>query len=135
MPFGTGNTSSGMDLGWMRWKDFDIAVYGTPEIQEFDPMIPTVISHAMGVVLLIDASDPASFDRARDLAAMVLRRNLPIIVAMNKNDLPGAMDEARIREVLKISEKIPVVPITATSKQDVERILESLVDYITRFLY
>ena len=130
-----GDTTSEMDLGWMRWKDFDIAVHGTPENKEFDPMMPTLLKHAMGVVVLIDASDPASFDRARDLIAMVGRHNLPIIVAANKKDLPGIIDETGIREVLKIPEKIPVVSITATSRQDVETVLESLVDYITRFPY
>ena len=126
---------AGMDLGWIRWKDFDIAVYGTPANQEFEPMIPTVLRHAMGVVLLIDASNPASLSRARDLIAMVERHNLPIIIAANKKDLPGKVDETGIREALKISDKIPVVPIVATSKHDVETVLESLVDYITRFPY
>jgi hypothetical protein len=129
------DTIAEMDLGWLRWKDFDIAVYGTPSIPEFDPMIPTVLRNAMGVVLLIDAADPASFTRARNLIAMVNRHNLPMIVAANKKDLQGKIDETSIRRALGIQDKIPVVSVTSTKKQDVDTVLESLVDYITRFPY
>jgi uncharacterized protein len=125
------DTTAEMDLGWLRWKDFDIAVYGTPSIPEFDPMIPTVLRNAMGVVLLIDAADPGSFTRARDLIAMVNRHNLPMIVAANKKDLPGTIDVTSIRKALGIQDRIPVVSVTSTKKQDVDTVLESLVDYIT----
>jgi hypothetical protein len=127
------DTTAEIDLGWMRWKDFDIAVYGMPSLPEFDPMIPTLLKHVMGVVLMIDATDRESFDRSHELMALIYRHNRPMIVAANKKDLPGTVDEHGIRNVLEIPEKIPVVSITATRKQDVDRVLESLVDYITRF--
>ena len=39
-----------MDFGWLRWKNFDITLYGTPGNMEFDPHILPMLRHAMGVV-------------------------------------------------------------------------------------
>ena len=50
-----------MDYGWLRWRDFDISLHGTPGHTQYDPLIPPALKHAMGVVLVIDATKPDTF--------------------------------------------------------------------------
>ncbi|MFA5237538.1 MAG: ADP-ribosylation factor-like protein [Methanoregula sp.] len=128
-------TTVAMDFGWLHWKDFDITLYGTPGQPRFDPMLPMILHNAMGVVLLVDATDPEHLTRARHLYTTIAKLHVPIVVAANKKDLPGFMSEEEIRKGIGIGKNIPVFSISALQKDDVREVLESLVDSITRFIY
>jgi signal recognition particle receptor subunit beta len=122
-----------MDYGWLRWRDFDITLHGTPGPAEYDPLIPPALKHAMGVVLIIDATKPDTFPRARHLIGMISKKKVPFVIAANKNDLPGSIAAGKIRNDLGIPNTIPVYPIAATRPADVHQVLEALVDYITQY--
>jgi len=128
-------TTVAMDFGWLRWKDFDITLYGTPGHTRFDPLLPPYLRHAIGVVLVIDATKPDSFPRAKYLIDMAVKRRIPYVIAANKNDLPRVIQPKEIRTALGIRDDIPVFPVTATRRSDVHFVLESLVDSITQFSY
>ncbi|MCK9580651.1 MAG: GTP-binding protein [Methanoregula sp.] len=125
--------SKAMDFGWLRWRDFDISLHGTPGQDEYDPLIPAALEHAMGVVLVIDATRQDTFVRARQVIDLIERKNLPFIVAANKSDLHGSIAAETIRHKLEIQKTIPVYPIAATRPADVHRVLEALVEYITQY--
>jgi uncharacterized protein len=122
-----------MDHGWLRWRDFDITLYGTPGHTEYDPLIPPALKHAMGAVLVIDATKPDTFLRARNLIEMIKKKKIPFVVAANKSDLPGKLAPGKIRKELDIPKEVPIVAISATRKADVHQVLESLVDYFTQY--
>jgi uncharacterized protein len=124
-----------MDYGWLRWRDFDISLHGTPGHTRYDPLIPPALKHAMGVVLVIDATKPDTFPRACYLIDMIEKKKIPFVVAANKSDLPGSMPPESIREKLNLQRKIPIYPISATQRSDVHQVLESLVDYITQYAF
>jgi small GTP-binding protein len=126
-------TTVAMDFGWLRWKDFDITLYGTPGQTRFDPVVPGMLSHAMGVVLLIDATNPDALERALHHVQLIKDKHLPMVVAANKADRKDVMSEKEIRKRLNLSRKVPVFFISATRKEDVRLVLESLVDSITKF--
>jgi uncharacterized protein len=128
-------TTVAMDFGWLRWKDFDITLYGTPGHTRFDPLLPPYLRHAMGAILVIDATKPDLLPRARHLIEIIVKRRIPYVVAANKNDLPGVMSHAEIRQALGIHDDIPVFSISATRRSDVHFVLESLIDSITQFSY
>ena len=128
-------TTVALDFGWLRWKDFDITLYGTPGHIRFDPLLPPYLWHAMGVILVIDATKPDMLPRARSLIQMIVKRRIPYVIVSNKIDLPGVMSPKEIRTALGISDDIPLFPISATKKSDVHFVLESLVDSITQFRY
>ena len=132
---GSDMTTVALDFGWLRWKDFDITLYGTPGQTRFDPLLPPYLGHAMGAVLVIDATKPEMLPRARNLIDMIVQRRIPYVIAANKNDLPGVMSQDEIRKGLGIGEDIPLFPIAAPRKSDVNFVLESLVDSITQFRY
>jgi hypothetical protein len=86
----------------------------------------------MGVVLVIDATRPGLLSSARQLIEKVTVHLTPLVIAANKSDLPGSMDEQEIRKSLGIPADIPVFAISAIRKPDVRFVLESLVDSITQ---
>jgi signal recognition particle receptor subunit beta len=134
---GTGGdtTTVAMDFGYLRLKDFGINLYGTPGQSRFDPLIPPLLSHAMGVVVIIDVTRPETFARARDQIGLVAKKRVPVVIAANRHDLPGAAGEEAIRRTLGIPDKIPVFMVSALRRDDVHRVLESMVDHITQFSY
>jgi len=128
-------TTVAMDYGWLHWRDFDITLYGTPGERRFDPIIPQLIRHAMGVVLVIDVTDPGTFERARDLIRIAKGDRLPLVIAANKSDLPHDTGAGDIRHALGIRDDVPVHFISSMKKSDVRHVIEFMVDYITRFAY
>jgi len=128
-------TTVAMDFGWLRWKDFDITLYGTPGHTRFDPLLPPYLKHAMGVVLVVDATKPETFPRAKHLIEMTAKRRIPYVIAANKHDLPQGIQSGEIKSALGIGDEIPFFPISATKRSDVHFVLESLVDSITQFSY
>jgi hypothetical protein len=128
-------TTVAMDFGWLRRKDFDITLYGTPGQPRFDPMIQVLLKNAMGVVLVIDATKRDQLARARHLFQIITGLKVPLVIAANKNDLPDCLSESEIRDKLGIADTIPVFSISAQQREDVLRVLESLVDFITQFSY
>ncbi|MDD1684657.1 MAG: ADP-ribosylation factor-like protein [Methanoregula sp.] len=134
---GTGGdtTTVAMDFGYLRHNDFGITLYGTPGQSRFDPLIAPLLGHAMGVVVVIDATRPETFGRARDLIGLVAKKRVPVVIAANRHDLPGAAGEEVIRRTLGIPDEIPVFMVSARKRADVHRVLESMVDHITQFSY
>jgi signal recognition particle receptor subunit beta len=128
-------TTVAMDFGWLRWKDFDITLYGTPGQTRFDPIVPKLLNHAMGAVLLIDATKPQTLERARHHIQLIREKRLPMVVAANKADLEDIMSEDEIRRHLQLPKDVPVFFISATRKTDVRFVLESLVDFISKSKY
>jgi uncharacterized protein len=128
-------TTVAMDFGHIRWKTFDITLYGTPGHTRFDPLIPPLLHHAMGVVVVIDATKPATFSRARDLIGLLVKQWMPVFIAANKGDLHGAVNEQGIRSSLGIPGDTPLFFISAKKKADTHRVLESMVEHITQFSY
>lgn len=128
-------TTVTMDLGWLHLRGFDITLFGTPGQPRFDPIMPQIIRNAMGVIMIIDVTRPDSLPRARDLLTLVYAARIPLVVAMNKADLPHQMDERQVRESLKLRDEIPVFFISSFRRSDVYSVLESMVDRITRESY
>jgi hypothetical protein len=124
-----------MDLGMLHWKGFDITLYGTPGQPRFDLLISGILRHTMGVILMVDATKPRLLPRAKEMISLFAERRVPMVIAANKNDLPGRMEEKEIRTALGIRNDIPLFFISATRKADVRYVLESLVDTITQFPY
>ena len=99
-------------------------------------MLPVILHNAMGVVLLVDATNHEQLARARHLYKIITRMHVPIVVAANKKDLPGRHKRrGDSGKGIGIGKNIPVFLISAQQKDDVRDVLESLVDSITRFIY
>jgi small GTP-binding protein len=126
-------TTVAMDLGWLHLKGFEITIYGTPGMPRFDPIIPQLVLHAMGIVLVIDVTREDNLGRAKALMELAHAERLPLVVAVNKVDLPHTLTEEKIRSRLELREDTPVYFISALRRAEVRHVIESMVDQITRF--
>ena len=129
---GGDSTTVALDFGKLRRKDFDITLYGTPGHERFDPLIPPLLNHAMGVVVIIDAGKPAKFSRARDLIGLLGKHRVPVVIAANRSGQPGSTEGDTIRKALGLPDDAPLFFISAREKTDTHRVLDSLVDHITQ---
>ncbi len=126
-------TTVAMDLGWLHFKGFDITIYGTPGQPRFDPILPQLASHAMGVVMVIDVTRPEQMDRVRTLMELAKVNLIPMVIAANKCDLPHTMNEADIRNSLHLKDDVPIHFISALRRSDVRLVVEALVHRITTY--
>ncbi|MCQ8893128.1 MAG: GTP-binding protein [Methanolinea sp.] len=125
-------TTVAMDLGWLHLKGFDITIFGTPGQPRFDPIITRIVKNAMGIIMVIDATRPDTFPRARELLTLAYAARIPVVIAMNKADLPHSLDEHTVREGLKLRDDVPIFFISSLKRSDVHDVLESMIDRITR---
>src|SRR5690606_17049132 len=121
--------------GWLHFRGFDITIFGTPGQPRFDPILPQIVQNAMGIILILDATRPDSLARARELLTLPHAAKLPLIVAVNKSDLPHQMDEVMVRESLRLRDDVPVFFISSLKRSDVHFVIETMVDRITRHPY
>lgn len=128
-------TTVAMDLGWLHLRGFDITIFGTPGQPRFDPIIPQLVKNAMGIILLLDATRPDSLNRAKELLGLAHAEKLPLVIAVNKSDLPHQMDDGTIRKSLDLRDDIPIFFISSLKRSDVHHVVESMVDRITRHPY
>lgn len=128
-------TTVAMDLGWLHFRGFDITIFGTPGQPRFDPILPQLVRNAMGIILVIDATKPDTLARARELLMLPSASKLPLVVAVNKTDLPHLMDEVMVRESLRLRDDVPVFFISSLKRSDVHFVIETMVDRITRHPY
>jgi signal recognition particle receptor subunit beta len=119
-------TTIAMDHGYLDYKGFAADIYGTPGQEVFDPILEFLAEEALAVVLVVDATKPDTFPRARRMLQLTKGYALPMVVAANFTDLPEAMDPDEVREGLGLPPDVPVVPTIAVRTGWVEELLEAL---------
>lgn len=121
-------TTVAMDRGTVTLDGVKVEVFGTPGQARFDPLLPTLASQAVGAILLVDATQPETFGRAKDMLQKVWKRGLRAVIALNKADLPGALapDEARRR--LTPPPGVDLLSCVATDADSARIVLRHLVD-------
>ncbi len=121
-------TTIAMDHGYLDFRGFACDLYGTPGQELFDPILGTLAEEAVAVVLVINAGDVGSFERARTMMRLTHAHSLPLIVAANHHDREGALGADEIRAKLMLPSDVPILPTVATEGRGVPELLEALVD-------
>lgn len=125
-----GTTIAG-DHAHVMIKGFSMDLFGTPGQKRFIPTLKAFAVDAMGIVMMVDAADPRSFEAASEMLYTANDAGVPYIIAANKCDVKGALDGEGIRKKMGVPESVPVVSICASKKADVERALDLLTRMIT----
>lgn len=120
-----------MDKGTVDRDGLRVEVFGTPGQERFDPIVKPIMAQAVGIVLILDSTDPDSFQRGKDMLDMGWRKGLSALVIANKQDQAGAMAPEAVRQAIDLPESIPVVGCVAT---DPAKAREALHQLITRIL-
>lgn len=123
-------TTIAMDHGHVEHKGFSVDIFGTPGQARFDPILKMLGSEAMGVILIIDSTNPVEFSRAKEMLALSRSFGLPYVVVANKQDLPGALKLEEIRIKMKIPADVPIIPAVVIDKKGVIEAFEKLLDRI-----
>lgn len=121
-------------VAWFDWRPTHVGKYDDCEVT-VRVIAPsggdvTEVASADGVVLVID-SDPAALDRNRR-AATALRdelsgRQVPVVVQLNKRDLPHALSEEKLVAALSLDEW-PRISASAAAGEGVVETLERAIE-------
>ncbi len=124
-------TTVAMDHGRLRVPGgdgappIDLMLFGAPGQERFDFMWRILARGALGYVLLVDASDEASWEDAVAIdATFSVGAGLPRVVGVNRH-APG-QDLEQLRELLGIEPGVPVVscdPRSSSSARDLLLVL------------
>jgi len=127
-------TTVAMDFGKIRIDDeHELYLFGTPGQFRFDFMWEILGEGALGIIILVDSTDPTTFHEARKIINFFQSRfPVPIVVGANKQDLPNAWSPEDVRIALDIDEEegIPVVPLSAVNKDSVKNVLLILLEIV-----
>jgi len=118
-------TTVALDHGRVEYRGFIIDIFGTPGQERFDPILKTLGGEALGVIVVVDSTNPESFPRAKDMLEKTTKFGLPYVIAANKQDLPNALSPDEIREIMKLPD-VPIIPMSALKKDGVFRVLDAL---------
>jgi signal recognition particle receptor subunit beta len=123
-------TTIAMDHGYLDHKGFAADVYGTPGQEKFDPILEFLAEEAVGVILVVDATKPETFERARRMLTLTSGYALPLVVAANFTDLPEALTPEQVREGLELPPDTPVVPTIGVHGAGSEELLETMFELL-----
>ncbi len=131
-------TTVAMDFGKIRIdSEHELYLFGTPGQSRFDFMWEILGEGALGIIILVDSTDPSTFHEARRIINFFQSRfPVPIVVGANKQDLPNAWSPSDVATALDIDEEegIPVLPVSAVDKESVKNTLLALLDIIRKEL-
>lgn len=127
-------TTVAMDFGKIRIdEEHELYLFGTPGQSRFDFMWDILGEGALGIIILVDSTDPSTFHEARKIINFFQSRfPVPMVVGANKQDLPNAWSPEDVRVALDIDEEegIPVLPVSAIDKNNVKNVLLTLLNII-----
>ena len=136
-------TTVALDHGKVMYQGTLADLFGTPGQERFDPLLEMLGGEALGVIIVIDATNPKSFPRAKEMLHLTHAENLPAVIVANKADMKGALKQEEIREKMKLSKDIPIMPIVAEDlasvkkdqfcqlkKEDVKGVLDALFEVV-----
>jgi small GTP-binding protein len=127
-------TTVAMDFGKIRIDDeHELYLFGTPGQFRFDFMWEILGEGALGIIILVDSTNPTTFHEARKIINFFQSRfPVPMVVGANKQDLPNAWSPEDVRIALDIDEEegIPVIPVSAIDKESVKNTLLTLFEII-----
>jgi small GTP-binding protein len=114
-------TTIALDHGHVEYSGFSVDLFGTPGQERFDPILELLGGESLGVIAMVDSTNPQSLTRVKEMLERSKSIGLPIVIAANKADLKGAMNPEEIREKMSLPLDIPIVQVTAENLSKVRR--------------
>jgi len=106
-------TTVAFDYGNVNTMGLEAEVFGTPGQERFEFIFKIFAREVSGILLVVDASRPEDFERAKSMLKLV-GPGLPFVIVANKSDLPDALSPQRIRDAIGLGQDVPVVSSIAT---------------------
>ncbi|RLI90817.1 MAG: GTP-binding protein [Candidatus Altiarchaeales archaeon] len=114
-------TTIALDHGHVDYAGFSVDLFGTPGQERFDPILELLGGESLGVIAMVDSTNPQSLIRVKTMLEKSKSVGLPVVIAANKADLEGAMSPDEIREKMSLPAEIPIIQVTA---EDLSKVKE-----------
>ena len=118
-----------VEHGTINRMEYRAEAFGIPGQERFSPLVQRMGGTAIGALLVVDATDSGRFKDAKNILEQLFERNIPVVIAANKQDAAGALSPDTLEQQMGVS-NIPIVPTVATSGRGVFESFERLVDQI-----
>ena len=122
-------TTVAFDYGNVNVTGIEAEIFGTPGQERFEFIFKIFAREVSGVLLVVDATHPDEFARARQMLELVGTR-IPYVVLANKSDMPEALPPNEIAARMGLAADVPVVPTVATEDKGVRDALLILAEMI-----
>jgi hypothetical protein len=124
-------TTVAMDYGRVTIDADTLQLFGTPGQDRFDFMWEILAEEMNGFIVIVDSTDKSSFAEAKALIKLFSKfEKVPYLVAANKQDQKGALKPNDIHQLLGLPAKIEVVPVIATDRRSVRKVLIEMAEMI-----
>jgi len=123
-------TTVALDHGHVEYRGFSIDIFGTPGQERFNPVLKILGGEALGVILVVDSSNPDCLPRAKEMLAETTKFGLPYVIAANKQDKDGSLSPEEIKKRMNLPEDTIVIPTVATNKEGVYDVLDALLNLL-----
>jgi small GTP-binding protein len=120
-------SSVAFDVGEIDYNGFNAHILGSLGHERFELLLDCLSNETMGAFILIDSTEPDTFARAKEMINRCEAEAIPKVVVANKQDLPTAMSPSAIRNVMNLSNKIPIIPATLKDCNGFEEALDALI--------
>jgi small GTP-binding protein len=124
-------TTVGIDFGRVTFNgNLELFLFGTPGQERFDFMWDIAAKGMLGVIMLIDCQDPASFANGRKMLDYFRGLgDVPAIIAANKVE-DFATDGSAIMKALELKDHEFVVPTDARDRAAVKQTVIELLELV-----
>ncbi len=122
-------TTVAFDYGNVNLSGIEAELFGTPGQERFEFIFKIFAREVNGILLIVDATRPEEFPRAKHMLELVGPR-IPYVVLGTKSDLPGAMDAVTIARTMELPEEVPVLATVATEGKGLREALQILSEMI-----
>src|SRR3954447_16413987 len=115
----------------VHWKGHELNLIDTPGHVDFTYEVSRSLAACEGAVLVVDAAQGVEAQTLAN-AYLAIEHDLEIVPVVNKIDLPAADPDAAALEVSELIGDSPdhVIPISAKTGLNVDRVLQAIVDRI-----
>jgi len=125
-------TTVALDHGFIDYGGVAVDLFGTPGQERFEFMLDILKKDTFGILLLVDSTDPSSFERAKEMLSLVGKEALPYVIAANKQDATNAMRPAEIKKAMGLPESVQVIGTSAVLGDGCMDAVKALIDAIVR---
>lgn len=121
--------TNSFDFVQLDYNNYFIQLFATPGHRRFSFMWNTLAIGMDGAIFLIDSTVGIS-PVDKELIEFIKKRNVPYVVALNKDDLIHLSQE-NVRKELEISDGISVINTSSVTKQNMDLVMETLMMDVT----
>lgn len=122
-------TTVAFDYGSVNITGIEAEIFGTPGQERFEFIFQIFAREVSGVLLVVDATRPEDFERAKHMLALI-GTHIPYVVLANKSDLEGALSTEHIASKMDLPPGTRVVATVATESKGVRDALLFLAEMI-----